>query len=160
MTTIPAPNPTPLKEAAAQASTWTELVKTIDASDGLALVPMETLRRLEGAQRLGVHVLNAIGDRLRKMGIGFLPETLPNRQDRDAILFRYGTPASDLVTAIHTGLSTQSEVVSTYKMLHKLNTVPDMAGEQLATAAKAVFGLLGQSGRSDVMNDMLGDLRI
>ncbi|MCA1839911.1 MAG: hypothetical protein ABR585_12855 [Gemmatimonadaceae bacterium] len=170
MTTSQVTAPTSLKEGAqtiAQASTWTELVKAIDASDGIALVPMETLRKLEGAQRLGVHVLNSIGSRLGTLGLGHLPDTLPNRQDQDAILYRYGTPASEVISAVRTGLRNPTDVQNTYRALHKLNTLPDVADvvhrevldEKLAEATKAIFDVLGQTGRSDVMNDMLGSLK-
>ena len=166
MTIAQAPTTPQSKESTEQATTWTELVKIVDTCDGIALVPMETLRKLEGAQRLGVHVLNSIGSRLNRLGLGFLPDTLPNRQDRDAILYRVGTPASELVTAVHSGLKTQSDVVHIYKLLHKLNTLPDTSqvvrkdelDEKLTEATRTLVDLLGKTGRTDVMNDMLGSL--
>lgn len=142
------------------ALSWTDLVKAIDESDGIALVPMETLRKLEGAQRLGVHVLNSIGSRLGTLGIGHMPDTLPNRQDQDAILYRYGSPASEVISAVRNGLRSAQDVRNTYRALHKLNTTPEPTeivhreelDDKLTTAAKAVLDLLGESGR-DLLKD-------
>jgi hypothetical protein len=136
-------------------TSWTELVKTIDEADGIALVPMETLRKLEGAQRLGIHVLKAIGARLGTLGIGHMPDVLPNRQDQDAILYRYGTPASEVISAVRNGLRSAQDVRNTYRALYKLNTTPEPTeivhreelDDKLTTAAKAVLDLLGESGR-------------
>ncbi len=147
--------------------TWTDLVKVIDASDGIALISMETLRKLEGAQRLGVHVLKSIASRLGTLGLGHLPEDLPNRQDQDAIVYRYGTPASEVVSAIKTGLRSPQDVRNTYRALHKLNTVPDTTEivhkedleEKLTTVTNTLMDLMGASGRASAMNDMLGDLK-
>lgn len=143
-------------------ATWSDLVKAIDEHDGVALVPMETLRKLEGAQRLGIHVLKSIGARLGTLGIGHMPETLPNRQDQEAILYRYGTPASEVIQAVRNGLRSVQDVRNTYKALYKLNAMPDMAdvvhreevNDKLATAAKAVIELLGDDGRADVLGGM------
>lgn len=148
----------------AAATTWIDLVKAIDASDGVALVPMETLRRLEGAQRLGVHVLKSISDRLATLGLGHMPQNLPNRQDQEAILYRYGTPASDVIVAIREGLRSVQDVRNTYRALHKLNALPDVEkvvhrdemDEKLQDAAQAVLDLLGPSGRQSLLGGILG----
>lgn len=143
--------------------TWADLVKAVDEHDGVALVPMETLRRLEGAQRLGVHVLKSIGARLGTLGLGHMPDTLPNRQDQEAILYRYGTPASEVIQAVRNGLRSVQDVRNTYRALHKLNAMPeveevvhrDELDDKLAAAAKAVIDLLGPTGRTDLLGGML-----
>lgn len=135
------------------AQTWTELVKAVDAHDGISLVPLETLRRLEGAQRLGVHVLKSIEGRLGTLGLGHLPDDLPNRQDQVAILYRYGTPASEIISAVRNGLSSIQDVKNTYKGLYKLNSMPEASKvvhrdefeAEVSTAANALLGLLGGS---------------
>lgn len=140
-------------------TTWHELVKAVEAHDGVVLVPMETLRRLEGAQRLGVHVLKSISGRLATLGLGHMPEVLPNRQDQEAILYRYGTPASDVIVAIREGLRSIQDVRNTFRALHKLNAVPDVEqivhrdelDERLQDAAQAVLELLGPVGRRTVL---------
>lgn len=158
---------TAVRQQSSDAQTWAELVKAIDAEDGVALVPMETLRRLEGAQRLGVHVLKAIGARLGTLGLGHMPETLPNRQDQEAILYRYGTPASEVIAAVRNGLTSPQDVKNTYQALHKLNTAPETTEivhradmeQSLTTAAEAVLSLLGPTGRNGLMNGMLDSIK-
>lgn len=155
MTTIPT-TPTVTRtdtdRAVETATTWTELVKAVDAHDGIALVPMETLRRLEGAQRLGVHVLKAIEGRLGTLGLGNLPDSLPNRQDQAAILYRYGTPASEVISAVRNGLTSAQDVKNTYNALYKLNALPetskivhrDAFEADLTSAANTLLDLLGE----------------
>lgn len=143
--------------------TWHELVKVVESQDGVVLVPMETLRRLDGAQRLGVHVLKAISSRLATLGLGHMPDTLPNRQDQEAILYRYGTPASDVIVAIREGLKSVQDVRNTFRALHKLNAVPDVEqivhrdelDERLQGAAQAVLDLLGPAGRKSILGGMV-----
>lgn len=145
-----------------EATTWHELVKAVEAQDGVVLVPMETLRRLEGAQRLGVHVLKSISGRLATLGLGHMPSDLPNRQDQEAILYRYGTPASDVIVAIREGLRSVQDTRNTFHALHKLNAVPDVEqivhrdelDERLQGAAQAVLELLGPAGRKSVFGAM------
>lgn len=154
----------PSAQIGADVATWADLVKAIDAHDGVALVPMETLRKLEGAQRLGVHVLKAIGARLGTLGLGHMPDDLPNRQDQEAILYRYGTPASEVIQAVRNGLRNVQDVRNTYKALYKLNAMPDMGDvvhreemdDKLTTAAQAVLELLGPAGREGVLGGMMG----
>jgi hypothetical protein len=153
------PTATPREQVRPDVNTWHELVKAVEEHDGVALVPMETLRRLEGAQRLGVHVLKAISSRLATLGLGHMPDTLPNRQDQEAILYRYGTPASDVIVAVREGLRSVQDVRNTYRALHKLNAAPELdeivhrdeLDEKLQTAAQAVIDLLGPSGRSNLL---------
>jgi hypothetical protein len=154
--------PTAEKVDITEATTWHELVKAVESHDGVALVPMETLRRLEGAQRLGVHVLKAISGRLATLGLGHMPESLPNRQDQEAILYRYGTAASDVIIAIREGLRSVQDVRNTYRALHKLNAAPevdqivhrDELDERLQGAAQAVLELLGPAGRKSVLGEL------
>jgi hypothetical protein len=141
---------------------WADLSRAIDEHNGVALVPMETLRRLEGAQRLGVHVLKSIGARLGTLGLGHMPEELPNRQDQEAIVYRYGTPASDVIHAVKVGPQNQRDVYSTYRALHKLNSYPEpeqvvhreILDDNLATAAQAVLDLLGDERRMKLLGGL------
>jgi hypothetical protein len=144
-------------------TTWHELVRAVESHDGVVLVPMETLRRLEGAQRLGVHVLKSISGRLATLGLGHMPNTLPNRQDQEAILYRYGTPASDVIVAIREGLRSVQDVRNTFRALHKLNAAPEMdqivhreeLDDRLQDAAQAVLDLLGPAGRQTVLESIV-----
>jgi len=85
---------------------------------------METLRRLEGRQRVGKHILSSIEDKLNTIGLGHLPQELPNRQQQSVLLYRVGTPASLLVDAVRDSL-TESPSSEAYNILVRLNTLPD-----------------------------------
>jgi hypothetical protein len=135
--------------------TWTQLVTAIDESTGVVKIPMEVLRQLEGAQRLGVHVLTSIIGRLATLGIGHMPESLPNRQDKEVILYRYGTPASEVVQAIRNGL-TGAVSEGTYKALYQLNAAqapnhfPEIVPpETMRPAAQAFVNMLAGTDVSD-----------
>lgn len=133
---------------------WTELVDAIRANEGVALVPMETLRRLEGAQRLGVHVLSAISKRVSTMGVGHIPESLPNRQDQDAVLYLNSTSAGELISAIREGVQDSRTVKRVYSHLHCLNTCPEPTevvhreefASKLSVAAETLMELLEGQG--------------
>lgn len=137
-------------QSIANVRNWTELVDHIRANHGVALVPMETLRRLEGAQRLGVHVLTSISRRVATMGVGHVPETLPNRQDQDAVLYLNSTSAGELVSTVRDGVKDSRTVKRVYNHLHRLNSSPEPTevirreefADKLSTAAEAVLELL------------------
>lgn len=128
---------------------WHELLAAVESTDGVHRVTMETLRRLEGRQRVGKHILSSIEEKLKTLGIGHLPRELPNRQQQTVLLYRVGTPASALVQAVQDGL-TNSPSSEAYDFLRRLNTLPDpddvVSKEEIATevkdATEAVLALL------------------
>lgn len=107
-----------------QTMTWPELLSAVEGNQGIYQVPMETLRQLEGRQRVGKHILSAIDEKLATLGLGHLPEELPNRHQQTVLLYRFGTPASEVIRAIREGL-TESPDEATYTYLHRLNSIPD-----------------------------------
>ena len=84
---------------------WQDLRSAVEKNHGVFRVRMETLRQLEGRQRVGKHILSSIEDKLNTLGIGHLPKELPNRQQQTVLLYRVGTPASVLVDAVREGLT-------------------------------------------------------
>lgn len=106
-------------------TTWAELLKAVDENNGLNRVTMATLRELEGAERLGKHVLTAITTKLSQLGLGHLPEELPNRQDQPVMLYKVGTPAADAIRAIRMTVLTGIVDMSLYHVLIQLNRLPD-----------------------------------
>lgn len=106
-------------------TTWAELLRAVDEGNGLNRVTMATLRELEGAERLGKHVLTAIATKLSQLGLGHLPEDLPNRQDQPVMLYKVGTPAADTIRAIRMTLLTGIVDMSLYHVLIQLNKLPD-----------------------------------
>lgn len=152
--TMTAPRTSTTASDVTEVRNWTELVDTLRANEGVAQVPMETLRRLEGAQRLGVHVLRSISTRLATMGVGHMPQTLPNRQDQDAVLYLNSTSAGELVTSIREGIQDSRTTKRVYEHLHQLNSAPspgevvhrELFADKLSTAAEAVLELLEGQG--------------
>lgn len=132
-----------------EVSDWTELLSAVESNQGVHRVRMETLRRLEGRQRVGKHILKDIEDKLATLGLGHLPKELPNRQQQCVLLYRVGTPASSLVQAVQNGL-TESPSTEAFDFLRRLNTLPnpddvvtkeEIAGD-LQDATEAVLALL------------------
>lgn len=130
---------------------WPELLSTVEQNSGVIKVPMATLRQLEGRQRVGKHILSAIEDKLETLGLGHLPEELPNRQQQSVVLYRSGTPAAELIQAVQRGAN---EPVSdaTFEHLYRFNAVPDPdmvvsraeVGRAIEQTAQSVLELLGQ----------------
>lgn len=124
-------------------TTWAELLKAVEENNGLNRVTMATLRELEGAERLGKHVLTSIATKLSQLGLGHLPEELPNRQDQPVMIYQVGTPAADAIRAIRMTLLTGIVDMSLYHVLIQLNKLPDptqvlMRDQVKATANEAV----------------------
>lgn len=137
---------------------WPELLTAVESNNGITKVPMATLRQLEGRQRVGKHVLSAIDEKLSSLGLGHLPQELPNRHQHSVLLYRYGTPASEVIQAVARGL-TEPVNDTTYGYLHRLNSVPDPASvvskEEFSSAikqtAQSVLDLLDQVGTERVV---------
>lgn len=141
-------------------SDWHELLAAVESNQGVHRVTMETLRQLEGRQRVGKHILKEIEDKLRTLGLGHLPEELPNRQQQTVLLYRFGTPASEAIRAVRKG-RTESPSDSAFRVLHRLNTLPDpetvisreVITEATKDATRAVLGLLLQVQGDDTLSN-------
>lgn len=136
-----------------QITDWHELLTAVEGNEGVFRVTMETLRRLEGRQRVGKHILSSIEDKLKTLGLGHLPKELPNRQQQNVLLYRVGTPASVLIQAVREGL-TESPSPEAYDILRRVNSLPDpddvVSKEEIAETAQdmlpAILKLLHSSG--------------
>jgi hypothetical protein len=130
---------------------WHELLTAVEGNEGVYRVTMETLRRLEGRQRVGKHILSSIEEKLRTLGLGHLPKELPNRQQQTVLLYRVGTPASELIRAVQHGL-TESPSTEAFDFLYRLNTLPDPdtvvsreeITEEVRDAQEAVLALVAK----------------
>lgn len=128
---------------------WHGLLTAVENNQGIHRVTVETLRQLEGRQRVGKHILKEIEDKLRTLGLGHLPRELPNRQQQPVLLYRLGTPASDVIQAVENGL-TEPASEAAYKALYRLNASPDpetvVSKDEISGAARdatrAVLDLL------------------
>lgn len=135
---------------------WPDLVRQMDVNNGVFSVTMERLRLLEGAQRLGPNVVSAIDDRLKMLGIGHLPVELPNRGDDAVVLYRHGTEASELISAIQQGIK-GTVGAATVSALRKINEPPEDAPpiddikEKVVNATSSLNDILRQLGAGTVL---------
>lgn len=104
---------------------WPELSTSVDDNQGVLRTSLAALRELEGRQRSGKHIVAAIEKKLASLGLGHLPENLANRQQQVIVLYKLGTPASELVRAIKEGLTETSAPESAYTFLHQFNSMPN-----------------------------------
>ena len=79
---------------------YEDLRAAVAASGGLQKITMDTLKKIEGAGRLGVHVRTAISKTLESHGLGHLPQELPPNQEDTVRLYLLGSPVADLVKAV------------------------------------------------------------
>lgn len=85
-------------------TTWPDLTRAIDEGQGAWMTTMSTLRQLEGAFRTGPKVMDILAERLRDLGLGYLPTPLPTRADDRVFLFRRGTHFGEVIRAINEGV--------------------------------------------------------
>lgn len=132
-------NPQPLFHS------WSEVVAAVNLSNGVLCVTMETLRDIEGYGRLGQTVRANISRKLSTLGLAFIQEELPAEASADIILYRQGTPVSELIEQITTvqggGMNNSAEIAES---LRRLNVVPDPEAVRtgLMTALHALEGTI------------------
>jgi hypothetical protein len=79
---------------------YEELRQTVAAEGGLHTVDMGTLRDIQGAGRLGIHVRDSITRSLESHGMGHIPGDLPSNQYDEVRLYLLGGPIADIVKAV------------------------------------------------------------
>lgn len=77
------------------------LPRQIEAHEDVMTVPMAQLRDMHQAGRLGVHVREAISDRLHQNGIGHYPEQLPSSGNALVRLYRQGSSVERVINAVN-----------------------------------------------------------
>lgn len=102
-------------------TTWEELRAAVIDHDGVLRIGMGVLREIGGYGRLGTNVRNILSGKLAGIGVGHLPAELPASQEQRILLYQYGTPAADVIAAIHTDASEAAETA-----LVRLNSSQDI----------------------------------
>jgi hypothetical protein len=93
---------------------------------------MGQLREIGGYGRLGTNVRQVLSAKLASLGLGHLPSELPAYQDKQVLLYLYGTPAAEVVSAV------RSEVVDAAEAaLVQLNASRDIERVREATIKAA-----------------------
>ncbi|MEU0726193.1 hypothetical protein [Streptomyces sp. NPDC006140] len=113
--------------------TWDDLRKAVEENGGVLRIYMASLRELQNAGRLGIHVRNEISRRLAGAGLGHLPDELPPYQENEVVVFQLGTPAADVVEAVRGDNFARAE-----DALRRLNTKGD--AEKIAAIAAILSG--------------------
>lgn len=78
---------------------YEDLRNAVTTHDGLYKTSMDTLKKIDGAGRLGVHVRTAISKTLESHGLGHLPRELPSNQEDPVRLYLLGSPIADVIKA-------------------------------------------------------------
>ena len=81
-------------------ATIEEIKDQVEKNGNLLTVTMEQLREAHGAGRLGVHVRDEISQILAGMGLGHVPQELPNYQHELVRLYKRGTPVGQLIEVV------------------------------------------------------------
>ena len=79
---------------------WDELRIAVTEHYGIYRLPMGQLREIGGYGRLGTNVRQVLSAKLASLGVGHLPTELPAFQDRQVLLYLYGTPAAEVISAM------------------------------------------------------------
>ncbi len=81
-------------------ATYEELREETIAAGGLLATEMIELKEAQNSGRLGIHVRNAISDKLESLGLGHLPDDLPPNQGDEVRLYQLGTPLAKVIKAV------------------------------------------------------------
>ena len=119
---------------------WEDLRAAVIAHHGVYRLSMGVLREIGGYGRLGSTVRQTLSSKLAGIGLGHLPAELPSYQDREVLLYQYGTPAADVIAAIRGEIANGAEIA-----LVQLNSSRDI--ERVREAAMKAAELLA------VLND-------
>ncbi|KQC40163.1 MULTISPECIES: hypothetical protein [Frankia] len=101
---------------------WEDLRSAVVGNNGVFRTTMGMLREIGGYGRLGTNVRQILSRNLAGIGLGHLPMELPAYQDKEILLFQYGTPAAEIVEAVREGASDGAETA-----LIRLNSSQDIA---------------------------------
>ncbi|MCK9902383.1 MULTISPECIES: hypothetical protein [Parafrankia] len=101
---------------------WEDLRTAVVGNNGVYRIDMAVLREIGGYGRLGNNVRQILSRKLAGVGLGHLPAELPSYQDKQVLLYQYGTPAAEIVEALSEGASDGAE-----SALLRLNSSQDLA---------------------------------
>lgn len=80
--------------------TWDEIKRQVEENGDVKTMTMEALREAHGSGKLGKHVRTEISKRLAGMGLGHVPQELPNFQHEQVRIYKRGTAVGDLVEIV------------------------------------------------------------
>jgi hypothetical protein len=128
-------------------TTWEDLRATVVERHGVYRITMGRLREIGGYGRLGINVRQILSSNLAGMGIGHLPAELPAYQDKEVLLFQYGTPAAEVIAAVRGGVTDNAETalvqLNSSRDLERLRDATAKAAELLTLLSDRCSGCLG-----------------
>lgn len=77
-----------------------QIKEQVEKNGNVRTFTMEVLRNAHGAAKLGVIVREEISQSLVGIGLGHVPETLPNYQHEQVRLYKRGTPVGQLIESV------------------------------------------------------------
>lgn len=126
---------------------WDDLRAAAVAHHGIYRINMGVLRELGGYGRLGINVRQILSSRLASIGLGHLPAELPAYQERDVLLYQYGTPAADVIAALRGEDSAAAETalvqLNSSRDLERIREASLKAAELLAVLSDRCQACLG-----------------
>src|SRR5712692_9772021 len=96
-------------------ASWDEIKQKVEKNGNVMTLTMEELRDAHGASKLGVNVREEIRSTLAGLGLGHVPEELPNYQNEQVRVYKKGTPVGELIdTVLTTGEQNDSKIISQF----------------------------------------------
>ncbi len=109
--------------------------ESIIANGNVKTFTMQVLRDAVGAERLGNQIRANISTQLAGMGIGHVPETVPNDQTATIRLYIKGTSAGNMIDTILTPGETNDQKITQQSaeqrtdLLNILNEIKDLVSD-------------------------------
>lgn len=123
---VPVDTMVEMNSAGAVYTSWSDVVAALNLQSGVMICTMESLRNIEGYERLGTQVRDNIARKLSTLGVAYIREELPTDATAKVLLYRQGTPVSELIQLIFTvqsGGMNNAEYIA--ESLRRLNVMPD-----------------------------------
>jgi len=126
---------------------WEELRAAVVEHYGIYRLSMGALREIGGYGRLGINVRQILSSKLAGIGLGHLPAELPSYQDKQVLLYQYGTPAADVIAAIRGEVVGPAETaliqMNSSRDVERLREATLKAAELLSVLSDRCRGCLG-----------------
>lgn len=133
--------------AVALPKNWEELRTAVTGHYGVFRLPMGQLREIGGYGRLGTNVRQVLSAKLAGLGLGHLPAELPAYQDRQVLLYMYGTPAAEVITAVRSEAVAAAEAalvqLNSSRDIERVREATLKAAELLSVLSDRCQGCLG-----------------
>lgn len=126
---------------------WDELRTAVTDHYGVFRLPMGQLREIGGYGRLGTNVRQVLSAKLAGLGLGHLPAELPAYQDKQVLLYLYGTPAAEVIAAVRSDVVEAAETalvqLNSSRDIERMREATLKASELLSVLSDRCQGCIG-----------------